>query len=142
METYITLCKIDSQGEFAVCLRKPNRGSRSTYRGRMGREMGGGSKERGYTYTNGWFTLRSDRKQHNSVKQFSFNKKINKKKKKTGMRKERPPIFLFMKPLFWKIKEQLLQMRWQYFTTFRQLFPKIFYQWRSEIGKETYGFPF
>ena len=25
METYITPCKIDSQGEFAVCLRKPNR---------------------------------------------------------------------------------------------------------------------
>ena len=30
METYITTCKIDSQGEFAVWLRKPYRGSVST----------------------------------------------------------------------------------------------------------------
>ena len=55
------------------------------------------------------------------------------------MRIERPPIFLFMKPLFWKIKKQLLQMRWQYFATFRQFFPKIFYQWRSEMDKETHN---
>ena len=26
VETYITLCKIDSQGEFAVCLRKLKQG--------------------------------------------------------------------------------------------------------------------
>ena len=26
METYITICKIDSQREFAVCLRKPKQG--------------------------------------------------------------------------------------------------------------------
>ena len=26
VETYITLCKIDSQWEFAVCLRKPKHG--------------------------------------------------------------------------------------------------------------------
>ena len=26
VETYITLCKIDSQWEFAVCLRKPKQG--------------------------------------------------------------------------------------------------------------------
>ena len=37
----------------------------------------GGSKGWGYTYTYGWFMLRFDRKQ-NSVKQLSFNKKINK----------------------------------------------------------------
>ena len=30
METYITICKIDSQQEFAVWLRKLNRGSGST----------------------------------------------------------------------------------------------------------------
>ena len=30
MKTYITTCKIDSQQEFAVCLRKLNRGSVST----------------------------------------------------------------------------------------------------------------
>ena len=34
VETYITICKIDSQWEFAVCFRKPqNRGSVSTWRG-------------------------------------------------------------------------------------------------------------
>ena len=31
----------------------------------------GGSKERGYMYTYGWFMLRFDRKQKNSVKQLS-----------------------------------------------------------------------
>ena len=41
-----------------------------------------GSKGRGYMYTYGWFMLRFDRKQQNSVKQLSFNKKINKLKKK------------------------------------------------------------
>ena len=30
METYITICKIDSQWEFAVCLRKLKQGSEST----------------------------------------------------------------------------------------------------------------
>ena len=40
-ETYITICKIDSQWEFAVCFRKPqNRGSVSTWRGGMGQEDG------------------------------------------------------------------------------------------------------
>ena len=36
METYITICKIDSQREFAVWLRKLRQGSISTQRGRMG----------------------------------------------------------------------------------------------------------
>jgi len=35
----------------------------------------GGSKGRGYMYTYGWFMLRFDRKQQNSVKQLSFSKK-------------------------------------------------------------------
>ena len=35
----------------------------------------GVSKGRGYMYTHGWFMLRFDRKQQNSVKQLSFNKK-------------------------------------------------------------------
>ena len=30
METYITICKIDSQWEFAICLRKLKQGSVST----------------------------------------------------------------------------------------------------------------
>ena len=35
----------------------------------------GVSKGRGSTHTYGWFMLRFDRKQQNSVKQLSFNKK-------------------------------------------------------------------
>ena len=41
----------------------------------------GGSKGRGYMYTYGQFMLRFDRKQQNSIKQLSFNKKIKRKKK-------------------------------------------------------------
>ena len=41
METYITIYKIDSQQEFAIWLRDSNRGSVSTWRDGMGREMGG-----------------------------------------------------------------------------------------------------
>ena len=40
-----------------------------------GRIWEGGSKGRGYVYTYGRFMLRFDRKQHNSVKQLSLNKK-------------------------------------------------------------------
>ena len=36
-----------------------------------------GSKGRGHIYTYDQFMLRFDRKQQNSVKQLSFNKKIN-----------------------------------------------------------------
>ena len=36
-----------------------------------------GSKGRGYMYNYGGFMLRFDRKQQNSIKQLSFNKKIN-----------------------------------------------------------------
>ena len=51
MEAYTTICKIDSQLEFAVWLRKLNRGSVSTYGGGMGREMGGKFKREGiYVY--------------------------------------------------------------------------------------------
>ena len=43
METYITICKIDSQWEFAVCLRKLKTG--------VGKEMGGRFKREGmYVY--------------------------------------------------------------------------------------------
>ena len=34
----------------------------------------GSSEVRGYMYTYGWFMLRFDRKQKNSIKQLSFNK--------------------------------------------------------------------
>ena len=51
METYITICKIHSQQEFAVWLRNLNRGSVSTWRGGMGRELGGRYKREGiYVY--------------------------------------------------------------------------------------------
>ena len=42
----------------------------------------GVSKGRGCMYTHGWFMLKLDRKQKNSAKQLSFNKKINKFLKK------------------------------------------------------------
>ena len=52
METYITICKIDSQGEFAVWLRKLKDGLCINLEGGMGREMGV-SERRGYRYTYG-----------------------------------------------------------------------------------------
>ena len=39
-ETYITMCKIDSQWEFAVCLRELKQGLCINLEGSMGREMG------------------------------------------------------------------------------------------------------
>ena len=53
IETYITIYKIDSQWEFAVCLRKLKQGLWVNLEGRMGRETGGGSGGRGYMYTCG-----------------------------------------------------------------------------------------
>ena len=51
METYITICKIDSQWEFAVCLRKFKQGLWINLEGWDGREMGGRFKrERIYVY--------------------------------------------------------------------------------------------
>ena len=48
METYITICKIDSQWEFAVWLRKLKRGSVSAWRGGRWER---GCKVRGCMYT-------------------------------------------------------------------------------------------
>ena len=51
METYITICKIDSQREFAVHLRKLKQGFCINLEGWDGREMGGRSKMEGtYVY--------------------------------------------------------------------------------------------
>ena len=47
METYITMCKIDSQREFAVWLKKLKQGLCINLEGRMGREMGGRLKKVG-----------------------------------------------------------------------------------------------
>ena len=52
METYITICKIDSQWEFAVCLRELKHGFCINLEGWMVREMGGSFK-RGHMYTYG-----------------------------------------------------------------------------------------
>ena len=55
METSITICKIDSQGEFAVWLRKLKQGLYINYSTGVGWGVGweGGSKGRGYMYTCG-----------------------------------------------------------------------------------------
>ena len=51
METYITICKIDSQGEFAVWLRKLKQGLCINLEGSDGQEMGGRFKMEGiYVY--------------------------------------------------------------------------------------------
>ena len=51
MDTYTTICKIDSPQEIAVRLKNSNRGSVSTSRGEMGREKGGKFKREGlYVY--------------------------------------------------------------------------------------------
>ena len=73
METYIIICKIDSQWEFAVWLRKLKRVLYQTRGVGLGGRWEGGSKGQAYMYTYGWFMLRFDRKQQNSVKQLSFN---------------------------------------------------------------------
>ena len=49
METYITICKIHSQWEFAVCLRKLKQGSVSAWRGGMGGD-GREAQKRGDIY--------------------------------------------------------------------------------------------
>ena len=76
METYIILCKVDSQQEFAVWLRKLKQGFCINLEGGMGGRWEGRSKREGiYVYL--LFMLRFDIKQQNSVKQLSFNKKTN-----------------------------------------------------------------
>ena len=47
MEVYITICKIDSQWEFAVCLRELKQGLCINLKGWDGK---GGSRGRGHTY--------------------------------------------------------------------------------------------
>ena len=53
METYITICKIDSQREFAVWLRKLKQGLCINLEVWMGWRWERGSKRRGYMYTYG-----------------------------------------------------------------------------------------
>ena len=65
METYITICKIDSQQEFAVWLRKLKQGLYINLEVVDG-EGNGREVQKG----------ENNRKQQNSVKQLSFNKKL------------------------------------------------------------------
>ena len=54
METYVTICKIDSQWEFAVWLRKLKQGLFKNQEGwDWGERWEVGSKGRGYMYTYG-----------------------------------------------------------------------------------------
>ena len=53
MESYITICKTDSQWEFAVCLRELKQGLCINLEGSMGREMGGRFQREG-TYVDLW----------------------------------------------------------------------------------------
>ena len=54
LETYIIICKIDSQWEFAVWLRKLKRGLYQSRGVGWGRRWEGGSKENGYIYIYLW----------------------------------------------------------------------------------------
>ena len=84
-ETYITICKIDSQREFAVGAQETQTGALCQPRGfGWGGRWEGVSKGRGHMYTYGCFMLRFDRKQQNSVKQLSFNKKLINFKKESA----------------------------------------------------------
>ena len=70
----ITICKIDSQREFAVWLRKLKQGLCINLEGWDGEGDGREVQKRGvYMQTYGSFILRFDRKQQNTVKQLSFN---------------------------------------------------------------------
>ena len=74
IETYITICKIESQWEFAVCCRKLKQELYVNLEGWDGegdwREVQEGV---GMAHLYGSFMLRFERKSQNSVKQLSFN---------------------------------------------------------------------
>ena len=74
IETYIVICKIDSQWEFAVCLRELKPGLWNSLEGWDG-EGGGREVQEGgdILYTYDLFMLMFGRNQHNTVKQLSFN---------------------------------------------------------------------
>ena len=74
MGTYITICKIDSQWEFAVWLRKLKQGCCINLEGWDGEGDGSFKRERIHAYL--WLIhVEVLQKTANSVKQLSFNKK-------------------------------------------------------------------
>ena len=92
IEIYNTICKIDSQWEFAVWLRELKQWLCDNLEGWDGKEMGG----RGHGCTYGWFLLMYDRKPQNSIKQlpFKYKKNFKSKSKKKERKKEIPPRFV------------------------------------------------
>ena len=84
---YITICKMDSQQEFAVWLRKLKRGLCINLE-----EWDGAGDGREFQKGGGIcipMADRFDRKQKNSVKQLSFNKKIKRKKNHINHQKKK-----------------------------------------------------
>ena len=70
METFNTICKIDSQWEFTVWLRELKQGLCNRVKGGgWGGSWEGGLGGRGHAYTYGWFLVMYDRKRQNSAKQ-------------------------------------------------------------------------
>ena len=81
VETYIAICKIDSQGKFAVWLRQLKQGLCINLEGRDGEgDVSEFQKGGDICIPVADFMLKFDRKQQNSVKQLSFKNKINFKK--------------------------------------------------------------
>ena len=72
METYFAICKLDSQQEFALCLRELKQGLCINLEGWDGE---GGSR-RSHMYTYGWFMLGFDRKQQTQSNYPSINKSM------------------------------------------------------------------
>ena len=64
LETYITISKIDSQREFAACLRELKQGLCINLEGWHGEGNGSEAQKGGDMYTYNWFVLRFDRKQN------------------------------------------------------------------------------
>ena len=77
METHITVCKIDSQREFAVWLRKLKQGLCINLEGWDGRKMGGRFKREGMFVYLWLIGVEVCQKTAKVCKQLSFNKKIN-----------------------------------------------------------------
>ena len=74
METNITICKIDRQGEFAVWLRKLNQGLCINLEGWDGEGNRREVQKRGDICIPMADSCKFDRKQQNSIKQLSFIK--------------------------------------------------------------------
>ena len=56
METYTTICKTDSQWEFAICLRKLKQGLRINLEGWDGEEDGREAQRGGWIYVYLWLS--------------------------------------------------------------------------------------